>query len=94
MCCILLLGMSAGKGLTAEVGPGTDRASDGARLSLELMHDLLGTAETRQTGLVGKDQVQKVILYVCMQMKYLATWIGGFIATVAITSLRTQDFFP
>ncbi|KAJ5443552.1 uncharacterized protein N7458_007424 [Penicillium daleae] len=51
--------MSAGKGSTAEVGPGTDRASDGARLGLELMHDLLGTAETRQTGLVGKDQVQK-----------------------------------
>ena len=38
MCCILLLGMS-----TAEVGPGPDRTSDGARLALELMHDLLGS---------------------------------------------------
>lgn len=30
---------AAGKGSTAEVGPGSDWASDGARLGLELMQD-------------------------------------------------------
>jgi hypothetical protein len=46
MCYALLLGISRrGKGSTAKVGPGTDRASYCARLGLELMRDPVGRLE-------------------------------------------------
>lgn len=46
MCYTLLLGISRrGKGSTAKVGPGSDRASYHARLGLELMHDPVGRLE-------------------------------------------------